>query len=234
MEVVRNPVDPADQFSDETTPRKVVAAPIRLEVDPVPPPDQSIRIRAELALDRGAVIFRVNRDLLPRWSWYGTSIQDAYAGSPLAETLFQAGPVNAIVIRDNEVEIRTAVVPQDFEQLARSLGAVIRTHLESGRPIVFHEIFEGLPPEEELARRTAQVLEREINPMVRDHGGAVHLERVRGNTAYVRMEGGCQGCAASDVTLSQGVEKMIREAVPVIGAIVDLTAHAEGVNPYYR
>lgn len=228
------PVSPPDPPEEDAVPPEVVAAPVLWDVDPDPPSDEAIRIRAELAADRGAVILRANRMLLPNWSWYGCSVQDAYAGSPLAEALFQAGPVNAVVIRDHIVEIRLAAEPGNLEAAARQFGTILRTYLESGRPAVFPEIYEGFPPEAELARRTAQILEREINPMVRDHGGAVRLERVSGNTVFVRMEGGCQGCSASDATLSQGVEKMIRQAVPEIGAIVDVTAHEEGANPYYR
>jgi Fe/S biogenesis protein NfuA len=62
----------------------------------------------------------------------------------------------------------------------------------------------------------------------------VTLVDVRDGTAYMRFGGGCQGCAAVDVTLKQGVEQAVREAVPEIGAIVDVTDHEAGANPYYR
>jgi Fe/S biogenesis protein NfuA len=47
------------------------------------------------------------------------------------------------------------------------------------------------------------------------------------------MGGGCVGCGMADVTLKQGVEKSIREAIPEVGAIMDTTDHASGRNPYY-
>jgi hypothetical protein len=47
------------------------------------------------------------------------------------------------------------------------------------------------------------------------------------------MSGGCQGCAASAATLRQGVERMLRAALPQIGEIVDVTDHASGDAPYY-
>ena len=37
-----------------------------------------------------------------------------------------------------------------------------------------------------------------------------------------------------DVTLKQGVEKAVRGAVPAIQAIVDVTDHEAGANPYYQ
>jgi Fe/S biogenesis protein NfuA len=35
-------------------------------------------------------------------------------------------------------------------------------------------------------------------------------------------------------TLSQGIEVILREAIPDIVDIVDVTDHAEGTNPYYE
>lgn len=85
-----------------------------------------------------------------------------------------------------------------------------------------------------LARRVQDVIDRQINPGVGSHGGMVTLIDVRDGTAFMRFGGGCQGCAAVDVTLKQGVEQAVRTAVPEISAIVDVTDHDAGVNPYYR
>lgn len=85
-----------------------------------------------------------------------------------------------------------------------------------------------------VAQAVQDVLDRQINPGVGSHGGMVSLEDVRDGTAYMRFGGGCQGCAAVDVTLRQGVESAVRAAVPQIQAIVDVTDHQAGANPYYR
>jgi Fe/S biogenesis protein NfuA len=85
-----------------------------------------------------------------------------------------------------------------------------------------------------LARAVQEILDRQINPGVGSHGGMVSLVDVKDGTAYMRFGGGCQGCAAVDVTLKQGVETAIRAAVPAITAIVDVTDHEAGANPYYQ
>ena len=84
-----------------------------------------------------------------------------------------------------------------------------------------------------LARAVQDVLDRQINPGVGSHGGMVTLVDVKDGAAYLRFGGGCQGCAAVDVTLKHGVETAIKAAVPEITAIVDATDHAAGSNPYY-
>ena len=78
------------------------------------------------------------------------------------------------------------------------------------------------------------VLDEEVNPMVASHGGVVSLLEVKDSSAYLEFGGGCQGCGMIDVTLKQGVEVMIKEQVPEIEAIYDVTDHAEGTNPYYQ
>ena len=85
-----------------------------------------------------------------------------------------------------------------------------------------------------IARAVQDVLDRQINPGVGSHGGQVTLVEVKDGTAFMRFGGGCQGCAAVDVTLKQGVETAVRSAVPAIQAIVDVTDHEAGANPYYQ
>lgn len=84
-----------------------------------------------------------------------------------------------------------------------------------------------------VARAVQEVLDRQINPGVGTHGGMVSLVEVKDGTAFMRFGGGCQGCAAVDVTLKQGVERAVIAAVPSVSAIVDVTDHEAGANPYY-
>ena len=85
-----------------------------------------------------------------------------------------------------------------------------------------------------IARAVQEVIDRQINPGVGSHGGQVTLVDVKDGTAFMRFGGGCQGCAAVDVTLKQGVETAVRNAVPAVTAIVDVTDHTAGENPYYQ
>jgi Fe/S biogenesis protein NfuA len=78
------------------------------------------------------------------------------------------------------------------------------------------------------------VIENKINPGVAMHGGQVTLIDVRDDVVYISFGGGCQGCGMANVTLKQGVHKMLQEAVPDIREIVDMTDHALGANPFYR
>ena len=86
----------------------------------------------------------------------------------------------------------------------------------------------------EVAQRVMAVLETQINPSIASHGGAAELVAVEEGTAYLRLMGGCQGCGLAPVTLSQGIEVAIKDAVPEITAVMDVTDHAGGRNPYHQ
>ena len=86
----------------------------------------------------------------------------------------------------------------------------------------------------DVAQRVIQVLDQQVNPTIAAHGGRAELVAVEQGTAYLRLGGGCQGCAMATVTLSQGIETAIIQAVPEITSVVDVTDHQSGTNPYFE
>lgn len=89
------------------------------------------------------------------------------------------------------------------------------------------------PPQGPLADRIRELLETRINPAVSMHGGHIGLADVEDGEVFIVMSGGCQGCALSRMTLKQGVERMIRQEVPEVTGVHDVTDHEKGENPYY-
>jgi len=86
----------------------------------------------------------------------------------------------------------------------------------------------------DVAQRVIQVLDQQVNPAIAAHGGHAELVAVEEDAAYLRLGGGCQGCGMATVTLGQGIEVAILEAVPEITRVVDVTDHAVGTNPYFE
>ena len=78
------------------------------------------------------------------------------------------------------------------------------------------------------------LFDQQINPQIASHGGMISLISVQGRTAYVEFGGGCVGCGMLDVTLKQGVEVAVKDQIPEIDDIVDITDHNQGENPYYK
>ena len=78
-------------------------------------------------------------------------------------------------------------------------------------------LLHGLHPMD-LRTRVEAALES-VRPYMRSHGGGVELLGVAGDVVRIRLEGHCQGCPSSTVTLKLAVEKAIYEAAPDVAAI---------------
>lgn len=85
-----------------------------------------------------------------------------------------------------------------------------------------------------VAAAVQNVIDAKINPGVASHGGHVSLLDVKDGRAYIAFGGGCHGCGMASVTLKQGVEVLIKQAVPEITGVLDTTDHASGTNPYFQ
>ena len=110
-----------------------------------------------------------------------------------------------------------------------SQGLVIRN---PNRPAVAD--VEGLVGDDELSAQIRVLVDSEVNPALAAHGGFVTYVGHDGEgTAYMTMGGGCHGCSMSKMTMLDGVQTMLSEAIPGVTAVKDLTDHSTGENPYY-
>ncbi|MBQ0071476.1 MAG: NifU family protein [Spirochaetales bacterium] len=61
-----------------------------------------------------------------------------------------------------------------------------------------------------------------IRPALQNDGGDISLERVEGKNVHVKLHGHCAGCPMSQITLSNGVERYLRDTVdPELNVIND-------------
>jgi Fe/S biogenesis protein NfuA len=150
-------------------------------------------------------------------------------------------------VRHAQEDIDVIVPAESVERLR---GARLEWSEEGGGGLVLvnpnaptpEEAAPNVPPEVlaqgiegTLARRVVAVLEQSVNPAIASHGGRadlVALDEDEG-TAYLRLSGGCQGCAMSQMTLRQGIETALLEEVPELTRVLDVTDHGSGENPFY-
>jgi Fe/S biogenesis protein NfuA len=154
-------------------------------------------------------------------------------------------PEGAAIGRDGDV---TIVIPA--ASVERLRGSRLEFANEGGGGLVLvnpnspslEEINPGVPAdilalgvEGTLGSIAVVVLEEQINPSIAQHGGRADLiamDEEKG-IAYIKLSGGCQGCSMSRMTLSQGIETSLRESIPEITKVLDVTDHASGDNPFY-
>ncbi len=93
----------------------------------------------------------------------------------------------------------------------------------------------NLPPlmQNPVAAKVQEILEERINPGVASHGGWVSLIDYDAGRVFLKLGGGCQGCGMVDVTLKQGIERVLKDEIPDIVEVLDTTDHASGTNPYF-
>ena len=85
----------------------------------------------------------------------------------------------------------------------------------------------------EMMEKIQTVIEDLINPALAMHGGFVELVDVEEGVVSMRMSGGCQGCGAAQATMAQGIEALLRDEIPEVQKVLDVTNHEAGENPFY-
>ena len=155
-------------------------------------------------------------------------------GLPLAERLMSLPGVQKIQLIGHLLVV-TKNEDREWSELGREIESVLISYLISGEALSPDDVRDQMML---IGRNTKEkvqyLIDAQINPGVAEHGGSVQVVDVRDDSVYLRLHGGCQGCGAADFTLKQGIETIVKRAVPEIQQIIDLTNHSAGLNPYYR
>lgn len=70
-----------------------------------------------------------------------------------------------------------------------------------------------------MEEKVRKVIE-EIRPMLQMDGGDIELVAIEGTVVKVRLKGACHGCPHAAMTMKQGVEARVMEAVPEVTEVV--------------
>jgi len=84
-----------------------------------------------------------------------------------------------------------------------------------------------------LAEQAARVIDSEVNPAIAAHRGRVVLAGAENGWIRIRLDGGCQGCSLAEVTVRQGIEPLLRERLPGVVGVLDVTDHQAGTQPFF-
>jgi Fe/S biogenesis protein NfuA len=149
---------------------------------------------------------------------------DEYLKAAFTDEVRTVDGFKVIVPGESVEQLRGATLDHTSTQ-----GLVIRNPNRPAAPSV-----EGLVNDDELSAQIEAMVTGEINPALAAHGGFVTYVGHDGEgTAYLTMGGGCHGCSMSKMTMLDGVQTMLAEAIPAIERVRDLTDHSTGQSPYY-
>ncbi len=197
--------------------------------------ENEIKVTGEFLPDPNMCRFQVNVPVLDNGSIVFNSADDSQ-GSPLADALFAVPGITRIRVSGSNITL-SKNVPNPWPELAKHILPAIKNPLLTDQPPISSAALEAAHAcgsNDDIAAIIEHLLESHINPALASHGGFVRLVKVENQNVHIEMGGGCQGCAASKMTMKNGVETAIREVCPQVGEIIDITDHAAGTNPYYR
>jgi len=86
---------------------------------------------------------------------------------------------------------------------------------------------------EGLAEAARRIIDAEVNPAIAAHRGHVTVTGVSQGWLRIRLDGGCQGCSLAEVTIRQGIEPLLRDRLPAITGLIDVTDHEAGTDPFF-
>ncbi len=69
-----------------------------------------------------------------------------------------------------------------------------------------------------MKERVEEALEK-IRPSLQADGGDIELVEIDDNIVKVRLQGACSSCPMANITLKNGVERVLKEMVPEVEAV---------------
>lgn len=164
------------------------------------------------------------------------AVKTALDRSVTPTIIARGGAVRIAHVRDGVVTLQATGSPGAILPAAEAIEALVRSAVPevAAVRVVWQDAGPApLPATGDLAERVRRVLEDEVNPAIAAHRGHVALAGVVDGRVQLRLEGGCQGCSLAEVTVRQGIERLLRARFGEIVAVVDVTDHEAGRDPFY-
>lgn len=73
----------------------------------------------------------------------------------------------------------------------------------------------------EIELRILSLIDK-IRPFLISDGGNLEFVKYEDNIVYVRLTGACKDCAMIDITLKDGIEKLIINEIPEVKEVINL------------
>ena len=192
---------------------------------------QIVNIYTESNPNPNSLKFVANYMLMPAGVSRDFRTADTASDAPLAVKLFELSYVKGVFYMSNFITV-TKDEATDWYEVKGEVQNLIKSHLESGEPIL-KEVIEEAPPqpamppigeEPDLEEKIKSILDEYIKPAVEMDGGAIAFHSYEAGKVKVLLQGSCSGCPSSTVTLKAGIENLLKRMVPEVQEV-----EAEGV-----
>jgi len=162
-------------------------------------------------------------------------VAEALERSVLPSVIARGAALRVVAVEDGVAMLEVAGSPGAVMPLTSRIEAQLRAAVPQITAVRITEPGAGPPGSAagNLAERARRVLDAEINPVIAAHRGHAALAGAEQGWVRIRLEGGCQGCSLAEVTLRQGIEPLLRERLPDLVGLADVTDHEAGTQPFF-
>jgi Fe-S cluster biogenesis protein NfuA len=164
-----------------------------------------------------------------------SAVQAVLERSVLPSVIARGGAIRVAAAGDGTVTLEVTGSPGAVFPLASRIEALIRGAVPQVTSVRL--VTPGQPESPsgaaDLAEQARRVLDAEVNPAIAAHRGHVSVEGAGQGWVRIRLEGGCQGCSLAEVTVRQGIEPLLRERLPAMTGLADVTDHEAGTEPFF-
>ncbi|MBC7691456.1 MAG: NifU family protein [Methylotenera sp.] len=181
-----------------------------------------VYVSLEFTPNPNTLKYSVNRELLKKGAANFTKKEDADKKSPLASKLFGVPGISGVMVGKDFVTV-TKTEEGDWDVVHKSCSSMIEDHLTKNETVINEdaqnqEAHKGGTTD--IENKIREILDAEIRPAVAMDGGDITFEKFENGVVYVYLQGSCSGCPSSTMTLKQGIEARLRDAIPEVQEVV--------------
>ena len=177
----------------------------------------AVNIYIESNPNPNSLKFVANFMLVPEGEVFDYPDADSAGNSPLALELFSYDFVDRVFYMSNFVTV-TKTEEADWSEIREQIKNHIKDYLESGKSLFDDTVIQDMDIESdpEVVSKIKNVLDEYVKPAVEMDGGAIVFQSFDQGTVTVALQGSCNGCPSSTITLKAGIENILTTMVPEV------------------
>lgn len=186
---------------------------------------RSIFIQTQSTPNPSSLMFQPGREVYTEGSKNFSSAREAMV-SPLAKRLFAIDGVTNVFFGVDFVTV-TKGEDADWETVKPQTFEALMDFFASGAPIIDENALDAsgtsiTEDDDEIVAMIKELLETRIRPAVAEDGGDIVFKSFdeESGLVTVQLQGSCDGCPSSSVTLKSGIENMLMHYVPEVKGVV--------------
>ena len=141
--------------------------------------------------------------------------------SPLARRLFQVEGVTGVFFGGDFVSVSKSD-DADWQLLKPVILGVIMEHFVAGHPLLLDDAAQTADEvaddgaDAEIIAQIRELLDTRVRPAVAQDGGDITYQGFQNGVVMLQLQGSCQGCPSSTMTLKMGIENMLKHYIPEV------------------